>query len=268
MENKKCQDVPEGNTKTSGPNHAKYRWVFTLPYEEITAEDLCHLLREFCKEFYFQGELSKTGYKHWQGCFSLITKHRFSEVVNILGNQKFHIEVCINWFKSKNYCSKDDTAIAGERYNHNSIFIKTIKDLYAWQKDIEDKLNEEPDERSINWYYDKEGGIGKSAFCKYMCVKHNVPIITSGSKKDIAYALPENPKMIIFDFTRDIEDFVSYSALEECKNGMIFSAKYASKMKCFNSPHIIVFSNFKPDKEKMSKDRWNIYERKGSKFER
>jgi hypothetical protein len=31
-------------------------------------------------------------------------------------------------------------------------------------------------------------------------------------------------------------------------------------MKLFNSPHLIVFSNFYPEKDKLSDDRWKIGE--------
>jgi hypothetical protein len=46
--------------------------------------------------------------------------------------------------------------------------------------------------------------------------------------------------------------------MEDFKNGMIFSTKYESKAKVFKKPHLIVFSNFMPNMEALSKDRWEI----------
>jgi hypothetical protein len=53
---------------------------------------------------------------------------------------------------------------------------------------------------------------------------------------------------------------VSYSSIECIKNGMITNTKYETGFKVFNPPHVVVFSNFPPDEEKLSADRWNIKE--------
>lgn len=66
----------------------------------------------------------------------------------------------------------------------------------------------------------------------------------------------------MFNLARSTEDFVSYSALESLKDGLIFSGKYESKLKCFSQPHVLVFANFGPNdcedekgKIKISPDR-------------
>ena len=46
--------------------------------------------------------------------------------------------------------------------------------------------------------------------------------------------------------------------MESIKNGRVFSAKYESKMKVFDPPHVICFANFEPKREAMSADRWAI----------
>lgn len=62
----------------------------------------------------------------------------------------------------------------------------------------------------------------------------------------------------IMDFPRTVEGYVSYSAIEEIKNGMFFNGKFESSMVMFNTPHIVIFANFLPDTSKLSKDRWVI----------
>jgi len=65
---------------------------------------------------------------------------------------------------------------------------------------------------------------------------------------------------VIFDVPRDNGNKISYKSVESIKNGMIYSPKYESKYKLFNSPHIIIFANEPPQLEKLSIDRWVVKE--------
>lgn len=66
--------------------------------------------------------------------------------------------------------------------------------------------------------------------------------------------------MAIFDYTRSQEEYISYEALEAVKNGIFYNNKYESGMVVYNTPHVIVLSNFRPDLSKLSADRWRIKE--------
>ena len=57
--------------------------------------------------------------------------------------------------------------------------------MYPWQKEIEDLSMTEPDGRTIHWYWENEGGVGKSSFCKYMYIKHGAITIQGGKLADI-----------------------------------------------------------------------------------
>lgn len=255
----KSQDKPGGNTKTPGPLYQQYRWCITLPYEETTASQLSQHLKSFCKKFTYQAEKAESGFQHWQIEISLNNKEYFASVKNLIGFDKAHIEPTKNYFAAKNYCSKQDTRIEGP-YNEKSVFIKTITTLRKWQQNIVNIIKEEPDDRSIYWYWEKTGNIGKSVFCKYLAVHHEATIFNNGKFSDLAFAIPDNPKIIVFDLPRQSEERFNYSAVEAIKNGMIFSGKYESKTKIFNSPHVLIFANYEPDKSAMSKDRWKITE--------
>jgi len=258
-------DEPAGNTKTAGQGNQLYRWAFTLAAvydsegksEPIEPEVLHTILKEHCKEFYFQLERGENGYMHYQGCLSLKVKHRLSETKNIIGFNTVHLEPVRNWHASKNYCKKFESRVGGP-WDHSSVFIKIIQDLNWWQLEVMLTLKGEPDLRKIYWIWDIEGNKGKSSFCKYCAVKLGATVLNNGSFADIAFSLPDVPRIVIFDLPRTIEGRVNYSAIEATKNGLIFSGKYESKTKLFNAPHIVVFANFGPDRTQMSDDRWEI----------
>jgi len=250
---------PNRNTKNGLDNIQRYRWEFTLPMEIMAASQLSQMLHCYCKEFYFQGEEGKLKeYKHWQGCFSLVVKHRLGEVKNMLGSDKIHLEPSKNWFALVNYSSKNDTRIEGP-YNHKSTFIKVIEPK-GWQLDLKNELLKNcTNDRKIIWIVGN-GNNGKTQFCKYMAVTHNAVVLTSGAKADLAHALSkcENKDIVLINVTKTQVDYFNYTALEEIKDGMMFASKYDSNMLIFNSPHVVVFSNDPPELDRLTGDRWDI----------
>lgn len=92
--------------------------------------------------------------------------------------------------------------------------------------------------------------------------------MVSGKGADIKYGIVswkndkknknKDLKIILFHFVRSQEDYISYSAIEECKDMFFFSGKYESNMIIGNIPHVIIFANFEPKKEQLSEDRWVI----------
>jgi len=284
------QTEPGGNTKPPVSNTAKqtiqrYRWQFTLKAEQpelIEPESIASNLKTFCKEFYFQLEMGKDkmrtetvnkgmpdeqtiqvmehGYLHYQGCFSLIQKHRMHEVKNIIGWNNVHLEDALCWHALKNYSNKQETRVEGP-WDHKTPWIKIMKpeQLSPWMSDIYSIISVPCDEnRIIRWYWEPIGGIGKTSFCKFAIVKLGANVVRGGALKDIAFSLTDAPNIIMFDIPRTVETRVNYEAIEACKDGLIFSAKYESKMKIFNSPHVVCFANFPPDYEALSKDRWRV----------
>jgi len=265
-------NAPDSRNKNS--SNQCYRWAFTLRCEPnepgalapanptcrgIDAQDLWDLLKGFCKEFYFQMEEGAGGYLHYQGCFSLITKHRLSEVKNLIGFNHVHLEnKILDWNALKRYCKKEDTRVAGP-WDHNHNWITLIKKFRPWQQNIWDLISQPCDDnRTIWWFWEPNGNIGKTMFSKHCIVKLGANVVRSGALKDIAFSLSDKPKVIIFDIPRTVLERVNYEALEACKDGLIFSAKYESKVKIFESPHVICFANEPPEEQYLSKDRWAV----------
>lgn len=183
-----------------------------------------------------------------------------------------YLEALINEQGAIKYCHKldtkdGDTFIMGYTPPKKE---KVLKDPIIverpWQTTIMQLCLTEPDDRTINWYWEPNGKIGKSALIKHFIIRHPEISATAvgGSANDIYYAVSElvkqkkDPEVIFIDIPRDKGNSVSYEALESLKNGLFFNSKYESGCCIFNAPHIIIFSNFPPDTNRLSTDRWNI----------
>jgi len=264
--NDTSQDKPVGNTAATGSKNTcvfqQYRWAFTLHANDrdelIEPEKLSSNIHQYCKEYYFQLEkCPETGRRHYQGCLSLYKKEYLQTTKNIIGDDRVNLKKAKDWNACKNYCKKNKTRLNGP-WSHETVWIETIRNLNWWQEICWTYMQETPDRRKIYWIWDRVGNKGKSEFCNYCAIRGGATILESGSYKDIAYCIPDNPKIICFDFPKTIEGRINYTAIEKCKDGRIFSSKYESKMKFFNRPHVFCFANFPPDTSTMSMDRWEI----------
>nr|WAE43131.1 MAG: replication associated protein [Cressdnaviricota sp.] len=124
-----------------------------------------------------------------------------------------------------------------------------------WQQKVLDLLEEKPDDRTILWYWDMKGNVGKSTLTKYLQRNLGAYISMGGKNADIAYCYNNEP-IAVFDLTRaTTEEFMPFKAMESLKNGWIFSPKYESCNKYFDPPHVVVFANVPCPKGKFSEDR-------------
>ena len=165
-----------------------------------------------------------------------------------------------------NYCTKEDTRVLGPFYKgFAAIPILPIVEFRDWQRKVWALYNTAPDDRSIYWFYDVHGGVGKTAMAKYLCIKGQC-VYVNGKASDVKYAVCKtreagiDVKCVIWGIPRQSQDYVSYAAIEEVKDGLFFSNKYESGTVVMNSPHIFVFCNFYPEVTKLSQDRWRIFD--------
>lgn len=264
MENKTQENTRGGNTIT--PLVRCRKWVFVLNnYDEMEYNTILNYVKHKNTTFYIIGkEVGELGTHHLQGYFHAQNAVSFKTLKTI--NNRWHIQ------KAKGsdeenliYCSKENNYItniipAYEENLEGEILLE--KNLYTWQKEILYIIrNEKPNDRKVNWFVDYEGGKGKSQFCKFLFFHKLANIIKGGKASDIKNLLltSKNSRDIIFDFSRSTEnEYVSYTCIEELKDGYLYSTKYEGGCKLIATPHIFVFSNFEPKREKLSSDRWNI----------
>jgi len=132
--------------------------------------------------------------------------------------------------------------------------------LKPWQRKLDIITDQEPDDRKVHWYWEKEGNSGKSFMVSYLCAMKDAVVFTHGKVGDIAHAY-RGERIVCIDLARTQAENLQaiYMVIENFKNGRIFSGKYESTTKVFDTPHVVVFANFEPDKKMLSEDRWDIH---------
>lgn len=259
------ESVP-GNTESGTlPKSGKSRgWFLTFNNpDDIDVEQLISLFKTAGVVAYmFQLEMGEENTPHYQGCVYFKNPVTMPKYID----PRIHWEYCHNWRAATNYCCKPETRIAGPWYEG----VKPPKakleviEPSGWQLDIVEIIRSKPDLRTIHWFWESTGNVGKTQFTKWIMSNFN-GLVVGGKAADAKYAVAQYVKhrqleVVVFDLPRCNDNHISYEALESIKNGMFFSGKYEGQMVLYNSPHVIVFANVPPEKEKLSQDRWHIVE--------
>lgn len=133
--------------------------------------------------------------------------------------------------------------------------------LNEWQNWLHEKLIREADDRTVDFYIDKEGGKGKSFFCRWMLSKYpdRVQVLSGGKRDDLAHAIDVSKRVFLFNLPRGGIEYLQYTILEQLKDRVVFSPKYASSTKILKYvAHVVVFCNEEVDMTKMTADRYVI----------
>lgn len=248
------------NSKDKKRVSASKRWCFTYnnpieDWENVMAPGL-----EGCRWIVGE-EVGESGTFHLQGYVEFPIK------VRPVGYKGFPEQIA--WFKCKGdrkenivYCSKEGIVHGNLRPLREAV----CPELRGWQLEVLNELKREPDDRSIHWCWSYSGKMGKSSFCKYLCMKEEA-LICSGKAADMKFMIAkyvekngEGPRVVVFDVPRSMSGYLSYSGIEEIKNGCFASSKYESQMVITAHPHVVVCANFHPDmnNEFMSRDRFVV----------
>lgn len=267
-------EAPESNSgaNSKSPTVQRKHFNFTMNnYDELMIVYLQNFLSSKCDRWIFQEEIAPTtGTPHLQGYFRLKGKAYVKDICSAVSG--WHITALTNRKNDKGYllpieyCRKSLTKKPdGRSWSKNvpeEIRVHPPRD--GWSMNIEDMVCQEPDERKIYWYVDKKGGKGKSALCKYLAVKYGA-LVMCGKAADMKYGIMcmmnngLTPRIVLIDLPRTFDqEYLCYTGIEEIKNGLFYSTKYESGQCIFNSPHVIIFSNDYPKRNKLSADRWIV----------
>jgi len=259
------------NTKEDSPVSLKLRRWF-LTWNNYTRGNLENLLNYLDYEnetkYAIQEETGESSQiNHLQGNISFKNGIRFSTLKNLFPGA--HWEKTRNEKAANTYCSKEATR-TGETYikeNWKKKIVqkkfktKNFEELYDWQKYILTIIEEQPDDRTIHWFWEEKGCTGKTSLAKYILKYYNNATYSCACKSaDILSIADETKNIYILNFTRTQEGFAPYTALEQLKDGLISDSKLKKKSNniVMDSPHVVVFANWPPDTSKLSEDRWKI----------
>lgn len=241
-------------------------WCFT--WNNHTESDIRFLIDHAANmdaKYIFQEETGDSGTPHLQGLLYFRTQVAFTSLKQ--WTNQIHWERTANVAASVRYCSdasKRSGRIYASGYSYQDRDLRIVQqdNLYDWQSSLLQEFGGVPDMRSIIWYTDTEGGCGKTALCRYLVANTpNVLFVSSGAAKDILYQVIKNkwdPHIVIFNLPRTSEAAMSYTAIEQLKDGLLFCGKYEGGIKLFPPPHVVIFANFLPDLTKLSQDRWVV----------
>ncbi|QGH72493.1 MAG: Rep protein [CRESS virus sp. ctmn412] len=251
----------QSNSKKPRVNRSR-SWFFTYnnPPENAWAQIIDTFENDQC-EYVFQLEQGDT--VHYQGVI------RYKNPRENWPQISCHWERCISWRSAIKYCSKVQTRIDGPWTNIDGLkFRDTIKDplqnkkLYPFQQEILDIIKTDSNDRVIYWYWEPNGNTGKSSLCKHIMLRYKACLIGGAAKDNFhcvsSYLEDNDLKVCLIDIPRCSMNSVSYKTIECIKNGIIFSGKYESNYKIFNSPHLIILANFPPNTDMLSEDRWVV----------
>lgn len=141
-----------GNTDTNSSKQSSpcIKYVFTL--NNYTEEDLEIVPKVLSSigSYVFGEEIGEQGTPHLQGWLRLKTKQRITHLKKIKGLERFHWEQQRGTdAQAIQYCLKDN------KYHSNIPVkkflpprpLKIISELYPWQKELEDIVKHDADER-------------------------------------------------------------------------------------------------------------------------
>ena len=261
------------------------RWALTV--HGATDEQLTALKTLFDMDTVDFGIASKESgehsiHPHFQVYFECVDRCRMKQTCKDLFGSNFHLEhargtrdanVRYVYGVDKAYeigwivLSKGSVEVPRGYSPHAMNFTRDFKPR-PFQKHIIDIINsQKPDDRTIYWFWEPNGNVGKTALAKWLHRTYGA-IVAGGSSADIKHALARvrdivgsDPTVILVDLVRSYYPTKqTYTAIENIKDGIFFSGKYESAMLDMkSSPDIFVFCNFEPIIDRLSLDRWKIF---------
>ena len=141
--------------------------------------------------------------------------------------------------------------------------------LRPWQEQAM-KIIECPSERQVIWITGRQGNEGKSWFQNYVESFYGFNRVARVDLRikhaNICNVLKKRPlasvDIFLFNDARSVsgEEINLYRILEDIKDGQATASKYDNDNIRFRTPNtVIIFSNRYPKTQKLSRDRWQIY---------
>lgn len=238
-------------------------WMATIPESECCARKIQAFIKtQDIHKWIWGREIGDLGYRHIQFRFQWLDKDS-TDAFKIWKDwfHSAHLEVARNddW----DYECKEGHYF---RWDDNQDKIRQRFGPYRGnQKEVLDILDRTNDRQIVLWY-DPNGQSGKSWLCGalyerrlgYYCppylnnVKEIVQFVASGYDQE---------PYIVIDLPRAMKwDNSLFAGIEAIKDGLIAEPRYHASTRNIRGVKVLVMSNTRPKLDKLSIDRWVIYE--------
>lgn len=251
------------------------RYCFTL--NNWTPEELSHITQTFekWKCLYIMGKEvgEECGTPHLQGYVEFRVQKKFTVMKKL--NRRIRWKICDgNRESNLKYCSKDFDFVSNMKVpidKRKAILRAEYLNIQwkPWQQKVLDIIKDTPNRRTVNWFWEDSGNVGKSFLARYLGLRYDC-IICDGKKDNVFNQIKiwdeKNPHLlapdlILLDIPRSYHDSqISYGCIEKIKDGQLYSGKYEGGQIYLAPVHVICFANQPPETDKLSEDRWNIVE--------
>ncbi len=212
-------------------------------------------------------EKGAQGTPHLQMAFCFKRKLRLTALKKILPPQIHWEKMRGTWDEARVYCEKEDTTPWEHPPNIRKQALKRFRNVTwkPWQQQIVDLVEEEPHPRTVYWFWEEDGNVGKTFVAEYLTLSEKAYYM-SGRSQDIINALKnysESGKpwrnMALIDIARsESQKDVDYVAIEKLKGNIVFNTKYEAGELIKPIMHVVCLANFPPDSWSLSDDRWVI----------
>lgn len=234
-------------------------------------------LDQDCTRCQFQTEVGDQGTKHIQGYVEFAKRVRPTEkyaMKGTIGEKLCFLTARGSAMDNAIYTGKEGSDGWDGVWRHTKNMPRplvkvTYKMLRPKQQAIADEFKEFEDPlwgRNIHWFWEPDGNWGKTTIVKYL-VDQDGAIMCGGNARDCMYMVRdyvdnnggEGPKTVIWVLPRTTENYkISYTAIEQVKDGVFASPKFKGGMCRYNCPWVIVFANCEPFYESLTEDRWRV----------
>lgn len=238
-------------------------WIATIPRTETTKRKLRLFFKsQDIKKWVYGRETGEGGFEHIQLRFEWLDKDD-GDAFPIWKDWFYsaHLEVARtdSWEYEKKsgryFCWNDTPGKIAQRYGP----------YRECQREVLRILNNTNDRQIVLWY-DGTGNHGKSWMAGSLWERrlgYYCPPYLNGVKEIVQYVASgyDEEPYIIIDLPRAMKwDSSLYAGIEAIKDGLIAESRYHAQTRNIRGVKVLVMSNTRPKLDKLSSDRWVIYE--------
>ncbi len=244
------------------------KWAYTInnPSKEIIDEWRGGVFTVSARHHVAQLESGAAGTPHIQGFVNWKNPKTFSATKTLL--RQAHLERARGTLDDNyKYCTKPDGRLDGP-WQHGFPVPRVLPSgLHPWQTRATELVTAVPNDRTIFWLWEPEGGVGKSVL-QHIWHRDFEAILVGYHARDAKCAIklawcidgcvPPHP-IVMLNLPRDVQSPALWPVLEGIKDGMFFSGKYKSSMVILPLTHVVVFANEPPLRSLLSADKLTVF---------